>query len=118
LSEKDENLVISIRRRFLETPKGRIPTYDFTLDILEAVKALANVATELGERVDELGKGGGSGLDELKNRLEKVEEVLEGLEKKLELDLEDINDKLSTLMEAFDKLVERIQRLEESSSKG
>lgn len=116
MSERDESVIV--KPRYLETPKGRIPTYDFALSLLKAVKVLDDVTAELEEKVSRLEKSGASGLDELKSRLEKVEEVLENLEKMLEPDLEDINDKLSTLIEAFDKLAERVQRLEESLSKG
>ncbi len=116
MSEGNESVVV--KPRYLETPRGRIPTYDFALGILKAVKVLDDATAELEEKVSRLEKSGAPGLDELKKRLEKVEEVLESLEKRLELDLDDINDKLSTLMDAFDKLVERIQKLEENLSKG
>jgi len=115
LSEGNESVVV--KPRYLETPKGKIPTYDFTLGLLRAVKVLDDVTAELEEKVSRLEKSGAPGLDELKSRLERVEKILENLEKRLEPDLEDINDKLSTLMDAFDKLVERVQKLEESLSR-
>lgn len=116
LSERDESVVV--KPRYLETPKGKIPTYDFALSLLKAVKVLDDVTAELEEKVGRLEKSEALGLDELKSRLEKVEKILENLEKRLEPDLEDINDKLSTLIDAFDKLVERVQKLEESLSRG
>lgn len=116
MSDKNESVVV--KPRYLETPRGRIPTYDFALGILKAVKVLDDVMAEFEEKVSKLEKSGAPGLDELKSRLERLEKILENLEKRLEPDLEDINDKLSTLMDAFDKLVERVQKLEESLSKG
>ena len=42
---------------------------------------------------------------------------LNELEKKIELDLNEILDRLSTLTDAFNELVERVQKLEESLPK-
>jgi len=116
LSEKDKGVVV--KPRYLETPKGRIPTYDFALGILKAVKLLDEVTAELEERMSKLEKRGAPGLEGLEERIALVEEAVKRLEKKLDLDLGEVNDRLSALTDAFSELMERVQKLEELLAKG
>ncbi|HDD66763.1 MAG TPA: hypothetical protein ENG52_03980 [Nitrososphaeria archaeon] len=116
MSEKGEKVVV--KPRYLETPKGRIPTYDFALGMLKAVKLLDEITAELEEKLSELEKRETPGLEGLEERVALVEESFKRLEKKLDLELEEINDKLSTLTDAFSELMERVQKLEELLAKG
>ncbi|MEM2187941.1 MAG: hypothetical protein QXG35_01290 [Nitrososphaerota archaeon] len=105
---------IVLEPKYLETPKGKIPTYDFVKGLAKALEVLDEAVAELEEKIRNLAPASVSELNDLKARLEGVEEGLRSLEKRLELELEDLNDKLTTLTDVVNDLAERVQRLEES----
>lgn len=109
-----ENGSIVLKPRYLETPKGRIPTYDFVMGLVKALDVLDEAIAELEERIRNLASTETAELNELRARLDGVEEGLKSLEKKLELELEDLNDKLTTLTDVVNELAERVQKLEEN----
>ncbi len=109
---------IILKPKYLETPKGRIPTYDFVMGLAKAIDILDEVVAELEDKVKNLEPAGVPELSDLKNRLESVEESLKNLEKRLELELEDFNDKLTTLTDVINELAEKVQRIEGSMSRG
>lgn len=112
---KDEKVIIELK--YLETPKGKIPTYEFARGILKAIEILDEVTSNLEERLSKVERAGSVSLDEVKERLTSVEEALKEIENRLELELRDISDKISVLTDAFAELVERIKKLEEALPK-
>ena len=117
MSKKDEESVV-VRPRYLETPKGKIPTYDFALGILKAIKLLDDATSQLEEKLSRIEKRGAPGLEGFETRINDLEQAIKKLEKRIELDLEEMNDRLSALTDAFNELMERVQRLEELLTKG
>ena len=111
---KTEDGEIVLTPTYLETPKGKIPTYDFVYGLAKAVEDLSGAVIELDKKIRSLESAGASELKDLRARLEGLEEGLRSLEKRLELELEDLNDKLTTLTDVVNELAERVQRLEES----
>jgi chromosome segregation ATPase len=105
---------IVLKPRYLETPKGKIPTYDFAMGLAKAINILDEAVAELEEKIRGMTLASTAELSDLKARLESVEEGLKNLEKRLEVELEDLNDKLITLTDVVHELAERVQRLEES----
>jgi predicted nucleic acid-binding Zn-ribbon protein len=112
---KAEDGGIVLKPGYLETPKGKIPTYEFTMGLAKAINILDEAVAELEEKIKGLAPAGTAELSDLKARLESAEEGLKSLEKRLELELEDLNDKLMTLTDVVHELAERVQRLEESA---
>jgi len=120
MAEEEERKVV-VRRSYLDTPIGKkVATYDFAESLLEAIKVLDEDLARLEERVNGLEKGGNLAktLEELDSRLTSMEETLKGLEKSIEVDLADLTDKISALIDAFHELAERVQRLEDAMIKG
>ena len=114
-SGKDEKVVIELK--YLETPKGKIPTYEFARGVLKAIEVLDEVTSNLEERLSKVERSRSMSLDEIKERLASVEEALKDIENRIELELKDISDKISVLTDAFAELVERVKKLEESLPK-
>ncbi|MCD6536450.1 MAG: hypothetical protein J7K49_05405 [Thaumarchaeota archaeon] len=121
MEEKKENSQerIVIELKYLETPKGRVPTYEFARSLLKAIQILDDVTANIEEKLVKIEerKEMPQNVEELQERLNAVENAIKELEKKIELDLSEILDRLSTLTDAFNELVERVQKLEESLPK-
>ncbi len=115
--EDQERVVIELK--YLETPKGRVPTYEFARNLLKAIEILDDVTANIEEKLVKLEERREmpQSVEELQERLTAMENTIKELEKKIELDLGEILDRLSTLTDAFNELVERVQKLEESIPK-
>ena len=110
---------IEIRRSYLETPGGRrVATYEFAMDLAKAIKIICeDDLTKLEERVNKLEEAAKI-FQEFESRLSNMEKSLDDLERRLELDLGDISDKLSALIDAFHELAEKVERLEDVLARG
>jgi len=113
---KDERVVIELK--YLETPKGKIPTYEFARAVLKALEVLDEVTSNLEERLNKVERAGSVSLDEIKERLTSIEEVLKEVQSRLDLEMRDLSDKISVLTDVFADLVERVRRIEESLTRG
>ena len=116
MGEEEE---IEIRTSYLETPGGRrVATYEFAMSLAKAIKIMyEDDLTKLEERVNRLEEAAKI-FQEFESRLSNVEKSLDDLERRLELDLGDISDKLSALIDAFHELAEKVERLEDVLARG
>ena len=116
MGEEEE---IEIRPSYLETPGGRrVATYEFAMSLAKAIKIMyEDDLTKLEERVNRLEEAAKI-FQEFESRLSNMEKSLDDLERRLELDLGDISDKLSALIDAFHELAEKVERLEEILARG
>jgi len=116
MGEEEE---IEIRPSYLETPGGRrVATYEFAMSLAKAIKIMyEDDLTKLEERVNRL-EDAAKIFQEFESRLSNMEKSLDDLERRLELDLGDISDKLSALIDAFHELAEKVERLEEILARG
>lgn len=107
---------IVIRPEYIETPRGKVPTFEFVYGLSKAISILDEVMASIEEKLAKLEEAGEMprGLEELREKLSAVENAIKELEKRVELDLGEILDRLSALTDAFNELLERVQKLEES----
>lgn len=116
MGEEEE---IEIRPSYLETPGGkRVATYEFVMSLAKAIKIMyEDDLSKLEERVNKLEEAAKI-FQEFESRLSNMEKSLDELERRLELDLGDISDKLSALIDAFHELAEKVERLEDVLARG
>ena len=112
--EHEKKDVIVIKPSYIETPKGKIPTYEFVRGLVKAIDILDDAASNLEEKLARIEKTRAPNLDELRERLSTLEESIKELQERLDFELKDVSDKLSVLTDAFAELVERIKKIEES----
>ncbi|MCD6341260.1 MAG: hypothetical protein J7L83_00150 [Thaumarchaeota archaeon] len=116
--DSEENRVI-IELKYLETPVGKVPTLEFAKSLLKAIQILDDATANIEEKLGKLEEGGlmPKNLEEVQERLNSMESAIKDIQKKLDLEVGEILDKLSALTDAFSELVERVQRIEESLPK-
>ncbi|MCS7132368.1 MAG: hypothetical protein N3F65_02445 [Nitrososphaeria archaeon] len=119
MEKKEKGQGIVIKPEYIETPRGKVPTFEFVYSLSKAISILDEVTANIEEKLERLEERGEvpQNIEEVRERLSAVENAIKELEKKIELDLGEILDRLSALTDAFNELVERVQKLEGSPPK-
>ena len=102
-NRKDEK-VIEIELNWIETPKGNVATVESVEQIANVILLLDDEINAIREKVDKISAVGGLNVEELDERLKRIESMIA-----------DLDDKISIVVDALQELAKSIAELKKKT---
>jgi len=107
-NEKEENEVIDLTLHYIETPYGKVATLESVKQLADIVRILNEEINNIREDFSKFSKTGGEDVSSFEERLNRIEKTLE-----------DLVDRVSTILDALQeqaRLIAELKKREHSTA--